>query len=332
MITSPSKQAILLVFAFCVALSCLFIFTDTAYAEATPIIYPTTSPEEPICCQVKYDPGFLKPGFNPPALNGWVESSGFFPGCTANNTSYQNTTNNQYYTDSTHVFTSCPPANTSCKTPYYLETNYTGTLGPGVIDPGGFSIIGYYSSGTKIYGKYMSDFRDANNPIDTTNVADNKTAPDLCLAELQEQNIEGGPCAYKVCDVNGYWRDPLSEDFTETCPLNKLFQFEVEGPTSTGLQTTGIDTAIGCFPSTPEGIVTAILRVLMGISGLLALVIIVASIVTIMTSADNPEKVKESYSKITYAAIGLVLIILSVFILRFIGINILNLSNFLAYS
>ena len=136
-------------------------------------------------------------------------------------------------------------------------------------------------------------------------------------------------CSYYVCDRAGFWRQPTEPSVLKNCTLNPIFRYYIlsKGREAT-LETSGVPTAIGCFPSTIEGIVTVLLRIFMGISGLVALLIIIISILTIMTNPDSPEKVKESYSRITYAVIGLIMMILSVFILRFIGINILNLPKF----
>lgn len=267
-------------------------------------------------------------------LQSWVEDpNGDFKGrCTSSNTVYRNIESGSLHGDSSV----CASRSTMCPSPVVSQISIQWWNIPGLIfNPsstyrGAVFIVLYYSTDTRVYGEFTTSYRDINNPMNTSVNTDNFSYPDLCLKTLQDEYAGdnfGGLCAYMVCAVDGYWTAPASEQFTNTCELNKLFQFEVGG-VSGGLQTTGINTAIGCFPSTPEGIVTAILRILISISGLVALVVIIASIVTLMLSADNPEKVKESYSKITYAVIGLILIILSVFILRFIGINILNLSHF----
>jgi len=282
---------------------------------------PDTGETHPSCCFVDLS---YSGGVTADTLATWKQAvedpSGTFLGnCTADNTSYYDSINNSYLTANRCNLTN------PCRTPTYI---YYGGSQLGVV-------YFNYEAETRIYGTYLSEnLGYGTNPycetkVDTTSSTYNSSVPDKCTEkDSHAESIipNGSTCAYMVCDVNGYWSSPPSESFNTTCPLNPIFQFEVEGPTSTGLQTTGIDTAIGCFPSTPEGIATAVLRIVMGISGLVALVVIIASIVTIMTSADNPEKVKESYSKITYAVVGLVLIVLSIFILRFIGIKILNLS------
>jgi hypothetical protein len=48
----------------------------------------------------------------------------------------------------------------------------------------------------------------------------------------------------------------------------------------------------------------------------------------IMTAAGNPERLKAGQELLTSALSGLVLLVLSIFVLRFIGVDILQLGQF----
>lgn len=94
----------------------------------------------------------------------------------------------------------------------------------------------------------------------------------------------------------------------------------------------GINTAIGCIPVlTEDGGVTFtawMLRWAVGIGGGIAFMLIIYGGFMYMTSQGNPERVKAGQELITSAVSGLVLLILSVFLLRFIGVDILRLNMF----
>lgn len=94
----------------------------------------------------------------------------------------------------------------------------------------------------------------------------------------------------------------------------------------------GVTTPIGCLPGTFTGIVAVTIRVLVGIGGAFTLIMILASIITIMTNSSDPGKVKEGYSSITKSVIGLFVIIFGVFILSLIGIKILDLPGLGAFT
>lgn len=92
---------------------------------------------------------------------------------------------------------------------------------------------------------------------------------------------------------------------------------------------TGIETAIGCINvSGPEGFVSSILSLAIGIGGGIAFLLIIFGAFQILTSSGNPEKVKAGKELITSAIAGLLLIIFSVFILRLLGAEILEIPGF----
>ena|SRR3989344_5701295 len=86
----------------------------------------------------------------------------------------------------------------------------------------------------------------------------------------------------------------------------------------------GINTAIGCVPYDSVGLTIFLLRWAMGIAGGVALLMIVFSAFIIMTSSGDPKKIQSGQQLLTAAISGLLLLIFSTFILRLLGVNILN--------
>lgn len=96
---------------------------------------------------------------------------------------------------------------------------------------------------------------------------------------------------------------------------------------SSGMQ--GIDTALGCIPT--ENITEFIkwfLSWAIGIAGGIAFLLILSSGFQIMTSSGNPDKLKGGQEQLTAAVSGLMFIIFAVFLLRLIGVEILQIPGF----
>lgn len=93
---------------------------------------------------------------------------------------------------------------------------------------------------------------------------------------------------------------------------------------------TGIQTAVGCISvlGTPEQFLGDILRWAVGIGGGIAFLLILYAGFMVMTSGGNPERLKAGQELLTSAISGLILLIFSIFILNFIGIDILRLDLF----
>ncbi|MDO8341450.1 MAG: pilin [Candidatus Woesebacteria bacterium] len=91
----------------------------------------------------------------------------------------------------------------------------------------------------------------------------------------------------------------------------------------------GIDTAIGCIPVNDTNVFMGwILGWAIGVGGGIAFLLIIYASFMVMTSQGNPERLKAGQELLTSAISGLILLIFSVFILRFIGIDILKLDKF----
>jgi hypothetical protein len=94
-------------------------------------------------------------------------------------------------------------------------------------------------------------------------------------------------------------------------------------------------TAIGCLKTLLDGsnpnfteLATLFLTIGIGVGGGIALILIFYAGFLIMTSSGNPEKLKAGKELMGAAITGISMILLSGFILRFVGIEILGLDRF----
>lgn len=91
---------------------------------------------------------------------------------------------------------------------------------------------------------------------------------------------------------------------------------------------TGVPTGLGCIPTQPDNLVRWILKYAILMGGGIAFLLSVWGGITILLAAGNPEKINEGKEIIGSAITGLMFIILSVFLLRLIGFDILQLPDF----
>ncbi len=93
--------------------------------------------------------------------------------------------------------------------------------------------------------------------------------------------------------------------------------------------TIGINTAIGCISTDMEkgGFVGSLVTFLIGLGGGIALLLILVGIFLVTTSNGIPEKLKAGNEIITSAIMGLVFMIMSVILLKLIGIDLLQIPG-----
>jgi hypothetical protein len=120
-----------------------------------------------------------------------------------------------------------------------------------------------------------------------------------------------------------------------TAVISMLIIFATVSPRNALAQTSPlngncIETAIGCIPvlGGQEEFLGFILRWAIGIAGGIAFLLIVYAGFMIMSSQGNPERLKAGQELLTSAISGLVLLVLSVFILNIIGVKILQIPGF----
>lgn len=89
-----------------------------------------------------------------------------------------------------------------------------------------------------------------------------------------------------------------------------------------------VDTALGCLPYSRDAFVAALLRFVVGLSGLIALAVMMIATFLIMTSAGDPERLKKGKELFMAALAGLLFIIFSVTLLRIVAGDIIQLPGF----
>lgn len=89
-----------------------------------------------------------------------------------------------------------------------------------------------------------------------------------------------------------------------------------------------VESAIGCIPvSDTTSFMGWILGWAIGVGGGIAFLLIVYSSIMIMTSQGDPTRLKAGQELLTSAISGLIMLVFSIVILRFIGIDLLRLDN-----
>lgn len=87
----------------------------------------------------------------------------------------------------------------------------------------------------------------------------------------------------------------------------------------------GIYTGLGCVPLDLGNFISSfVLSIGIGLAAIAAFGCIIYSAFTLQTSQGNPERIKKARQYLTSCIAGLIVIIFSVFILRLVGITILN--------
>ena len=90
----------------------------------------------------------------------------------------------------------------------------------------------------------------------------------------------------------------------------------------------GLWTAVGCIPvSNLNDFIGWLLSKLIFVASGIAFLLMVFGAIQILTSAGNPDKVKAGKELITSALSGLLLVILSIFLLKLIGVDILHIPG-----
>jgi hypothetical protein len=188
---------------------------------------------------------------------------------------------------------SCSPEaqnlNHGC-TPAACEADYAN---------GSFQTMGQYCERTPIVGKTGPTGQFQYSCI-TSNLNSNQEQIQNAAANKPAINWS------KVCDYDNSKSQECSDCFEKN----------------------GSWTAIGCVPSNPQDLLKLILTFGMGIAGGIAFLLILLGGFQIMTSAGNPEQLNAGRELVTSAVIGLILILLSIFLLKVIGVDVFGLPGF----
>jgi len=127
-----------------------------------------------------------------------------------------------------------------------------------------------------------------------------------------------------------YARGPVPVPGTEYGAPSSPCAFAEAGSGCSGCMEDGkhVWTAFGCLPTDSGTFVTTLLGFGSGIAGGIAFLLIIVGGFQIVMSAGNPEKLNEGKELVTSAIVGLLFIIFSIFLLRFIGVDILAIPGF----
>ncbi len=90
----------------------------------------------------------------------------------------------------------------------------------------------------------------------------------------------------------------------------------------------GFWTGIGCISTNPMGAISQLTTFLLGVVGVFIFFQILIGAFTLLTSKGSPQAVQSARERITNSIIALLLIIFSVTILQFVGVNILHIPGF----
>jgi type IV secretion system pilin len=90
---------------------------------------------------------------------------------------------------------------------------------------------------------------------------------------------------------------------------------------------TSINTALGCVPTEMNKFIPWLLNALFGIAGGIAFLLMVYGFILVATSSGDEKKMAGAKETISSALIGLLVCIFSIFILRLIAINILQIPG-----
>jgi len=93
-------------------------------------------------------------------------------------------------------------------------------------------------------------------------------------------------------------------------------------------ENTRIQTAIGCIPTDPSAFIGWVFKLGTFLGGGIAFLLMAWGTFLTMTSAGDPEKLKQGKDIIVSAISGLLFIIFAVFLLRLIGVDILQIPGF----
>jgi hypothetical protein len=191
--------------------------------------------------------------------------------------------------------------------------NWAGTATGGVV-----GTIALAAAGTAVCTQMFNDYK----PIVYGTLVDQNRAEvcqssveiDLSIIDKHENRLLSGDSTFYVCNQIP---DAAQKAKCQACS-------EKGGKDNV----TGIWTAVGCIPTSQEGIVTTIIKIGLGLSGGFALLLIISAGFQLSISQGDPKKAGEAREHITSAVMGLLFIIFSVVILQFIGISILRIPGF----
>jgi len=87
-------------------------------------------------------------------------------------------------------------------------------------------------------------------------------------------------------------------------------------------------TVLGCFSTNPADYVQQLLTIVFSMAGGIAFLAVLAGSVIVLTSSGNPERLKDGKDMIVSSILGILIILFAIFLLRVVGVDILNIPGF----
>jgi len=149
----------------------------------------------------------------------------------------------------------------------------------------------------------------------------------------------GGNCC--VCGLDGKLVDYCDSTMVSQCAstidssaysnncscISKPVEVTYTGTDPFCENTTDINTALGCVPTTPSGFTEWLLTRLFGIAGGISFLLMVYGFILVATSSGDEKKLQGAKETITSAIIGLLVSIFAIFLFRLIAVNILKIPG-----
>lgn len=136
----------------------------------------------------------------------------------------------------------------------------------------------------------------------------------------------------RLCTTEDRERDPVDpgESNGEIAPFQvcRGIEGEQQQKCEDCAAQSGVWTALGCISFNPQDFISDFLSISIGIAGGIALLLMIYGSFLISTSAGDPKKAEEGKEIITGTIAGLLFIIFSVFLLKLIGVDILQIPGF----
>ena len=136
---------------------------------------------------------------------------------------------------------------------------------------------------------------------------------------------------YQTCKVPGDCISPscpYCSPATKTCQPNPILT-PTPAPTTSPCKSSEAWTALGCIPTGSTDFVSWLLARAILLGGGLAFLLMIWGSFQVLTSSGDPQKLQNGKEVFTSAISGLLFIILSLFLLRLIGVDILKIPGFI---
>lgn len=121
---------------------------------------------------------------------------------------------------------------------------------------------------------------------------------------------------------------PGGEDSPDYKECIKCMVKKGEGEEGGGKEGDAVWTGLGCISTSPSGLITDVLRIATGLGGGIAFIMLLFGAFQMTTSSGDPKAMDAAKQTISGAITGLLVIIFSVILLNFIGVQVLKIPGF----